>query len=110
MAEVEKIVNRDEITDAAMSMFAGDSVDIPESYIRTDEVLADEVIGKDEAYELPVVDMARLVDPDLSAMEIQKLGSACRHWGFFQVWKLIISFSCTILDVQCFIARAAAFY
>ncbi|KAF8698425.1 hypothetical protein HU200_035164 [Digitaria exilis] len=83
--EVEKIVNRDEITDAAMSMFAGNYIDIPESYIRTDEVIADEVIGKDEAYELPVVDMARLFDPDFSAMEIQKLGYACRQWGFFQL-------------------------
>ncbi|XP_072146620.1 2-oxoglutarate-dependent dioxygenase 11 [Setaria viridis] len=50
----EKIVNRDEITDTALSLFAGDdSIHIPESYIRTDEVLADEVVGKDEAYELP---------------------------------------------------------
>ncbi|CAL4940211.1 unnamed protein product [Urochloa decumbens] len=81
-----KIVNRDEITGAALSMFAGDdSVEIPESYIRTEEVLADEVVGKDEAYELPVVDMAKLLDPDSSAMETEKLGSACRHWGFFQL-------------------------
>ncbi|CAN6289023.1 unnamed protein product [Urochloa humidicola] len=81
----EKVVNRDEITDAALSMFAGDSNEIPESYIRTDEVLADEVVGKDEAYELPVVDMSKLLDPDSSVMETEKLGSACRHWGFFQL-------------------------
>lgn len=81
----EKMVNRDEITDAALSMFAGDSTDIPESYIRTDEVLAAEVVGEDEAYELPVVDKAKLLDPDSSAMETEKLGHACRHWGFFQL-------------------------
>ena len=80
-----KLVNRDEITGAALSTFAGDSTDIPESYIRTDEVLAAEVVGEDEAYELPVVDMAKLLDPDSSAMETEKLGHACRHWGFFQV-------------------------
>lgn len=89
---IEKIVNRDGITDTALSLFAGDdSIDIPESYIRTDEVLADEVVGKDEAYELPVIDMAKLLDPDSSAMETEKLGSACRHWGFFQVWSRVIS-------------------
>ncbi|KAG2539883.1 hypothetical protein PVAP13_9NG505400 [Panicum virgatum] len=80
-----KLVNRDEITGAALSTFAGDSTDIPESYIRTDEVLAAEVVGEDEAYELPVVDMAKLLDPDSSAMETEKLGYACRHWGFFQL-------------------------
>lgn len=102
----EKVVNRDVITDAALSTFAGDySTDIPESYIRTDEVLAAEVVvGEDVAYELPVVDMAKLLDPDSSAMETEKLGYACRHWGFFQVqfiWKCIIislAFGCACSD------------
>ncbi|CAN6284216.1 unnamed protein product [Urochloa humidicola] len=29
--------------------------------------------------------MARLLDPDSSALEIAKLGDACRNWGFFQL-------------------------
>lgn len=79
-----KIVNRDEITDAFT-----DSDQIPEKYIRTDELHDGVVIGEDDdAYcELPVVDMARLLDPELSASETLKLGSACRNWGFFQVRK-----------------------
>ena len=79
-----KIVNRDEITDAFT-----DSAQIPEKYIRTDEVRAGVVVGEDDdCYcELPVVDMARLLDPELSASETLKLGSACRNWGFFQVSK-----------------------
>lgn len=80
----DKIVNRDEITDATASVFA-DGGQIPEKYIRTEEVLDGVVVGDDESYELPVVDMARLLDPESSALEISKLGDACRNWGFFQV-------------------------
>ncbi|GJN07474.1 hypothetical protein PR202_ga25308 [Eleusine coracana subsp. coracana] len=81
---IEKLVNRHEITDAAVSAFS-DSAQIPEKYIRTEEVLDGVVVGEDERYELPVIDMCRLLDPELSATEIQKLGAACRNWGFFQL-------------------------
>uniref|UniRef100_A0A0A9DI54 Non-haem dioxygenase N-terminal domain-containing protein n=1 Tax=Arundo donax TaxID=35708 RepID=A0A0A9DI54_ARUDO len=80
----DMLVNRHEITDAAVSVFA-DSAQIPEKYIRTEEVLDGVIVGEDEIYELPVVDMARLLDPKSSALEIAKLGSACRNWGFFQL-------------------------
>ncbi|XP_004983909.1 protein SRG1 [Setaria italica] len=80
----DKVVNRDEITDATASAFA-DGGQIPEKYIRTEEVLDGVVVGDDESYELPVVDMARLLDPESSALEIAKLGDACRNWGFFQL-------------------------
>ncbi|KAL6662088.1 hypothetical protein ACP70R_001472 [Stipagrostis hirtigluma subsp. patula] len=53
-------------------------------YIRTEEVLDGMIVGEDESYELPVIDMAKLLDPELSALETAKLGSACRNWGFFQ--------------------------
>ena len=102
------MVNRDEITDAALSMFAGDSTDIPESYIRTDEVLAAEVVGEDEAYELPVVDMARLLDPESAALEIGKLGDACRNWGFFQVRFLSVPFCLYFIRVYIYAQLAAS--
>jgi hypothetical protein len=70
----DKIVNRDEITDAAAAAFAN-AGQVPEKYVRTE----------DESYELPVVDMASLLDPESAALEIGKLGDACRNWGFFQV-------------------------
>ncbi|WVZ57384.1 hypothetical protein U9M48_007775 [Paspalum notatum var. saurae] len=76
---------RDEITDAAASAFANSGQQIPDKYIQTEEVLDGVVVGEDESYELPVVDMARLLDPELSASEIRKLGDACRNWGFFQL-------------------------
>ncbi|CAN6289024.1 unnamed protein product [Urochloa humidicola] len=81
----DKIVNRDEITDAAASAFADAGQSPPEKYIRTEEVLDGVVVGEDESYELPVVDMARLLDPESSATEIAKLGDACRNSGFFQL-------------------------
>ncbi|KAG0550548.1 hypothetical protein BDA96_01G347700 [Sorghum bicolor] len=80
----DSIVNRNEITDAAASAFANPE-QIPEKYVRTEEVLDGVVVGEDERYELPVVDMAKLLDPELSASEIAKLGDACRNWGFFQL-------------------------
>ncbi|CAN6270385.1 unnamed protein product [Urochloa humidicola] len=76
-----KLVHRDEITDDAFP----DSVDIPEKYVRTDEVSTGAVVGEDEAYELPIIDMAKLLDPESAASETAKLGSACRDWGFFQL-------------------------
>ncbi|OEL34832.1 Protein SRG1 [Dichanthelium oligosanthes] len=55
-------------------------------FIRTDEVeAAGAVVGEDEAFELPVVDRAKFLDPELSASETAKLGSACRDRGFFQL-------------------------
>ncbi|TVU46417.1 hypothetical protein EJB05_05952, partial [Eragrostis curvula] len=83
-AASNKLVNRDEITDVTVSAFA-DSSQIPEKYIRTDEVLGGFVVSDNETHELPVVDMASLLDPELSKLETVKLGSACRHWGFFQL-------------------------
>jgi hypothetical protein len=81
-------VSRETITDAAAALFSADSVkQIPERFIRTEEIQAAGavVVGDDETFELPVVDMAKLLDPESSASETAKLGSACRDWGFFQV-------------------------
>ncbi|RLN15953.1 S-norcoclaurine synthase 1-like [Panicum miliaceum] len=84
-ADYNRPISRDNVTDAAATAFP-DSVEIPERFIRTgDEARAGVVAGEDEAYELPVVDMASLLDPELSASETAKLGSACRDWGFFQL-------------------------
>ncbi|BAF24877.1 Os09g0354300 [Oryza sativa Japonica Group] len=67
--------------------FADPHLQIPDSYVRAGEVPAGEVVGgaDDESLELPVVDMARLLDPEHREEEIAWLGSACRSWGFFQL-------------------------
>ncbi|CAL4931519.1 unnamed protein product [Urochloa decumbens] len=76
------MAGRDKIT----VLFTDSVEQIPERFIRTDEVqAAGAVVGEDETFELPVVDMAKLLDPKLSASETAKLGSACREWGFFQL-------------------------
>ncbi|KAI5002306.1 hypothetical protein ZWY2020_026956 [Hordeum vulgare] len=77
----DKVISRAEITDAAFA----DSTVIPDRYVRSDEVRDGVVVGDDDSYELPVVDMARLLDPEFSDAETARLGSACRDWGFFQL-------------------------
>lgn len=61
-----------------------DTGEVPERYVRS-ETKADPVIIDAEGYNLPVIDMSRLLNPDFSEEETAKLGSACEHWGFFQV-------------------------
>ncbi|XP_052168793.1 2-oxoglutarate-dependent dioxygenase 11-like [Oryza glaberrima] len=84
-----KAMNRDIITQDAAMAFADHHLHIPDRFVRADEVpAAGEVVvvgGDDESSELPVVDMARLLDPEHREEEIAWLGSACRSWGFFQL-------------------------
>jgi len=90
-----KLFGREKITDATVALFTESANKLPdERFIRTKEVQAAGavVVGEDEMLELPVVDMASLVDPDSSASETAKLGSACREWGFFQVRIISIHF------------------
>ncbi|KAL6902151.1 hypothetical protein ACP4OV_005027 [Aristida adscensionis] len=75
---------REEITDSVLSVFT-DSIDIPDRYNQAERVLDGVIVGEDERYELPVVDMAKLLDPESSTPETAKLGFACRNWGFFQL-------------------------
>ncbi|CAN6306296.1 unnamed protein product [Urochloa humidicola] len=87
-AAAAELISRDRITDDAnATLFSTDSVkEIPDKFIRTDEVkAAGAVVSEFEPFELPVVDMGKLLDPELSASETAKLGSACSDWGFFQL-------------------------
>jgi len=61
-----------------------DTGEVPERYVRS-EIKADPVIVDVEGYNLPVIDMSRLLNPEFSEEETAKLGSACEHWGFFQL-------------------------
>uniref|UniRef100_A0A0D3H5S7 Non-haem dioxygenase N-terminal domain-containing protein n=1 Tax=Oryza barthii TaxID=65489 RepID=A0A0D3H5S7_9ORYZ len=80
------IINRDIITEAVAMAFADPNLQIPDRYDRSGEVPAGAVVADDdESYELPVVDMARLLDPEHREAEVAWLGSACRSWGFFQL-------------------------
>ncbi|KAF2915808.1 hypothetical protein DAI22_09g067700 [Oryza sativa Japonica Group] len=78
-------MNRDIITQDAAMAFADHHLHIPDRFVRADEVpAAGEVVvvgGDDESSEVPVVDMARLLDLEHREEEIAWLGSACRSWG-----------------------------
>ncbi|PVH38954.1 hypothetical protein PAHAL_5G398300 [Panicum hallii] len=56
---------------------------VPDRYVRTEEeATAEEDVA---GCALPVVDLGRLLDPRSSEEELANLGSACQHWGYFQL-------------------------
>ena len=57
------------------------NTEILKRYIRLE--IEDESLDNDEG--IPVIDMQRLLDPNLSDGEANKLKFACEEWGFFQV-------------------------
>ena len=72
-----------ESVQALASNFGASSNEVPDRYIMP-EVEADSVAEKG-SFELPIIDLAKLRDPQFSQAEIAKLGCACGEWGFFQV-------------------------
>uniref|UniRef100_A0A8R7P283 Fe2OG dioxygenase domain-containing protein n=1 Tax=Triticum urartu TaxID=4572 RepID=A0A8R7P283_TRIUA len=78
-----------------------DSGEVPERYIRQ-EIDADPLAADAGGPALPTIDMSMLLDPEFSAEESAKLGSACEHWGFFQVCNNTIPFhdSCHVIRQQ----------
>ncbi|KAL6850386.1 hypothetical protein ACP4OV_021013 [Aristida adscensionis] len=60
----------------------GSGDQVPERYVRTEEIVADEVIA---GCAIPVVDLGKLLDPESSSEELANLASACHHLGFFQL-------------------------
>lgn len=61
---------------------------IPSRYVRDDQ---DPLIVSDEPSHptVPVIDLQRLVVEDSMVSELERLHSACKDWGFFQVCTLI---------------------
>ncbi|KAF3323161.1 protein SRG1-like protein [Carex littledalei] len=72
-----------ESVQALASNFGASSNDVPDRYIMP-EVEAD-AVAENGSFELPVIDLAKLRDPQFSQAEIAKLGCACGEWGFFQL-------------------------
>jgi hypothetical protein len=60
---------------------------IPGRYIRDEEGAEEVIIDHDISSAIPIIDVNKLLDPQSSKEECGKLGSACKHWGFFQVYK-----------------------
>ncbi|KAJ1296281.1 hypothetical protein BS78_01G288200 [Paspalum vaginatum] len=81
--EVEFVRQEDESVQVVADSIR-ETGEVPEKYVRS-EIKADPVIVGAEGYNLPVIDMSRLLNPEFSEEEIAKLGSACEQWGFFQL-------------------------
>ncbi|CAN1140770.1 Protein SRG1 [Linum perenne] len=64
--------------------------DVPLRYIRDpphDE--EEQLLDDDDDYEVPIIDMEKLLSPQSMPCELSKLHFASTHWGFFQVHILI---------------------
>ncbi|KAG1354441.1 putative S-norcoclaurine synthase 1 [Cocos nucifera] len=64
--------------------------EVPPRYLRP-EAEADPVARVGDSLEVPVIDMSRLLQPELSRDESAKLNLACEQWGFFQVRSLLVT-------------------
>jgi hypothetical protein len=58
---------------------------VPWRYLSKDPTAEEVVAADDSACAIPVIDFRKLLDPESSSSECARLGSACHHWGFFQV-------------------------
>ncbi|CAN6288801.1 unnamed protein product [Urochloa humidicola] len=58
---------------------------IPERYIRVEELAEQVISGHSISSAIPIIDLNKLNDQQSSKEECAKLGSACSQWGFFQL-------------------------
>ncbi|TVU46997.1 hypothetical protein EJB05_06571 [Eragrostis curvula] len=59
---------------------------VPERYLVKEATTDGELVaGEDSSLAIPVIDLAKLLDPRSSEEECAKLASACHDWGFFQL-------------------------
>ena len=58
---------------------------VPRRYLSKDPSAEEVVAADDSSHAIPVIDFRKLLDPESSEEECARLGSACHHWGFFQV-------------------------
>ncbi|KAI3831883.1 hypothetical protein MKX03_022255 [Papaver bracteatum] len=59
--------------------------EVPARYLRTDQEPLSNVSGNSQS--VPVIDLQKLLslEPIIGELELDKLHSACKEWGFFQV-------------------------
>lgn len=68
---------------------------IPSNYICLNKNEEHDSILLNETNNIPTIDFSQLIssDPNDRSIAIQKLGDACRDWGFFMVQIYIIFFN-----------------
>ncbi|MCL7042526.1 hypothetical protein MKW94_018739 [Papaver nudicaule] len=67
--------------------------DIPDRYIRTDQERLTYLSGVSMIDQtVPVIDLQKLLSPEpiTGESELERLHSACKEWGFFQVYIYIV--------------------
>lgn len=65
-------------------------ITVPPRYVRPDQ--DPPVAFASESFPMvPTVDMERLLHEESMPLELEKLHSACKDWGFFQVFSLTLS-------------------
>ncbi|XP_022724255.1 protein SRG1-like [Durio zibethinus] len=58
---------------------------IPPRYVRTDHEPSSVLADHDQLTSVPVIDLLKLAAGDFVDSELERLHSACKDWGFFQV-------------------------
>ncbi|KAI3951045.1 hypothetical protein MKW92_048768 [Papaver armeniacum] len=60
---------------------------VPDRYIRSDQDSVTNISGPSMTDQIPVIDLQSLLSPDpiIGEFELERLHSACKEWGFFQV-------------------------
>lgn len=61
--------------------------EVPERYVRPNQD-PPVVSNTTSLPQVPVIDLNRLLSED--GTELEKLDHACKQWGFFQVWIIIL--------------------
>lgn len=84
-------------------------IEVPERYVHANQdphILSNTI----SLPQVPIIDLHQLLSEDPS--ELEKLDHACKEWGFFQVWMIIIGLLCVFLCSMSFfiIYRLDCFY
>ena len=65
---------------------------IPQRYIRPYNHGPSAIQNETLSSKIPTINLKNLIDGEATELELGKLSSACKEWGFFQVHKLAFFF------------------
>ncbi|CAK7331795.1 unnamed protein product [Dovyalis caffra] len=58
---------------------------VPARFVRDDVCGVINTVPSDDCLPVPLIDMSKLANPEFQELELQKLRSACKDWGIFQL-------------------------
>ncbi|XP_054814689.1 S-norcoclaurine synthase 1-like [Prosopis cineraria] len=80
---------------------------VPPRYIRDDHEIG--ACPSDSSLRVPLIDMAKLVNTETRAQELQTLHLACTHWGLFQVLQILCFIGLIFSEVIVFVLPCSPF-